>query len=113
MKLLLTLLGLFLTTSTVFAGGGSGSGGVSRGDLMIQTAGDYLEATRANMSGSPQDYIRTLGHDSAGNIKFQYKPYDNNAIQTHKLNENEIAEKFIEAIKNSEISHKWEAVQVN
>ena len=111
---------LVLLPSIVFAGGSRvGTLGqaftISSGDR--QVGGSLMNAAGVSGSGSgPRpmqvDYVNAIFIDDNGKVEFKFKGFDSSVVQVHAVNLNEIADKYIEAIKRSKDSQNWEAVPV-
>ena len=127
MKKIISTSILMFITCPAFAGG-SGGGGVRPGmesfniSSVLDSSNRNLKENVFDSGGSsgggvgPRpmqvDYVNAIAINDDGQVKFKYKGFDSSEVQLHSLNLNEIADKYIEAIKRSKDSQNWEAVPV-
>jgi hypothetical protein len=115
MKLIISSI-IYFSSLVVFAGGSSGGGvGPRPTDSFLVSGGSWMNTAGVSGSGSgprPKqvDYVNAIAINDDGQVKFKYKGFDSSEVQLHSLNLNEIADKYIEAIKRSKDSQNWEAV---
>lgn len=103
-------------TDNFFVSGGSRVGTIvealpiSSGDR--QGGGCWMSAMNMQSTPSKMDYVKSLGVNEAGYLKFMYKGFDSELVKVHAIKINELDIKYIEAIKRSENTDHWEAVPV-
>ena len=96
MKTLISITILFFSPF-LFAGGSSGGGGVRPEMNFIMPY--------------ENDLVQTLSND--GNIiRFKYKAFDLHHTEIHDININDISIEYLDAIKKSEKTGKWEPVSI-
>ena len=103
MKLLINLFFIAFSFSA-HAGGVSGGGVGPR---------PQLDQININLDPSVKvDLVKNLGIDSLGSVKFGYKKFESESAELHQININELADKYVEAIKKSQKTGNWEPVAV-
>ena len=107
---LLTSLSILLLSSISFAGGVTGSGTPPRPSMSSLRIGGGL--IPGFQDPAKVDFVKSLGLNQEGNIKFNYKGFDSTKVETHELNPSDFDQRFFEALKKSAASGKWEPVKI-
>jgi hypothetical protein len=95
------------------ASGVDGSGTGPRPTAEIRkVGGGWMNSVNSKSVTLKLDYVKALEIDEDGQIKFKFKGFDSSEVQTHTLDLNSLSDEYIEAIKKSQVSRKWEAVPV-
>ncbi len=98
MKALISFCLLFLTLSA-YAGVSGGGTGPRPGMGVF-------------MSAPSVDFVKSIDFDLSGNVQFQFKGFEKAQVEVHAVNIQDISEKYLEALKRSQESRKWEPVQI-
>ena len=91
--------GGWMSTNSPSAGGSGGGTGPRPEELIIA-------------SEDTVDFVKLMGRDSSGKIKFQYKGFEKPQVEVHAINIQEVSEKYLDALKRSQKSQQWEPVDI-